>query len=59
MAENLILFHCMWRKEAIPQDFKNVSIIHTMAVLLWWFLLFYVLVFNFLCCWRFMYVIIF
>ena len=22
------LFQCMWRKEAIPQDFKNASIIH-------------------------------
>ena len=29
------------------------------AILLWWFLLFYVLVFKtFLCCWRLMYVII-
>ena len=22
------LFHCMWRKEAIPQEFKDASIIH-------------------------------
>ena len=22
------LFQCMWRKEAIPQDFKDASIIH-------------------------------
>ena len=22
------LFHCMWRKEAIPKEFKDVSIIH-------------------------------
>ena len=22
------LFQCMWRKEAIPQDFKDTSIIH-------------------------------
>ena len=29
MAEKLTeLFQCMWRKEAIPQDFKDVSIIH-------------------------------
>ena len=29
MAEKLTeLFHCMWRKEAIPQEFKNASIIH-------------------------------
>ena len=29
MAENLKeLFQCMWRKEAIPQDFKDASIIH-------------------------------
>ena len=29
MAEKLTeLFHCMWRKEAIPQEFKDVSIIH-------------------------------
>ena len=29
MAEKLTgLFHCMWRKEAIPQDFKDASIIH-------------------------------
>ena len=23
-----VLFQCMWRKEAIPQDFKDASIIH-------------------------------
>ena len=29
MAENLIeLFQCMWRKETIPQDVKDASIIH-------------------------------
>ena len=29
IAENLTeLFQCMWRKEAIPQDFKDASIIH-------------------------------
>ena len=29
MAEKLTeLFHCMWRKEAIPQEFKYASIIH-------------------------------
>ena len=29
MAWKLIeLFHCMWRKEAIPQEFKDASIIH-------------------------------
>ena len=29
MAENITeLFQCMWRKEAIPQDFKDASIIH-------------------------------
>ena len=29
MAEKLKeLFQCMWRKEAIPQDFKDASIIH-------------------------------
>ena len=29
MAEKLTeLFHCMWRKEAIPQEFKDASIIH-------------------------------
>ena len=29
MAETLTeLFHCMWRKEAIPQEFKDASIIH-------------------------------
>ena len=29
MAEQLTeLFQCMWRKEAIPQDFKDASIIH-------------------------------
>ena len=29
MAEKLTeLFLCMWRKEAIPQDFKDASIIH-------------------------------
>ena len=29
MAEKLAeLFQCMWRKEAIPQDFKDASIIH-------------------------------
>ena len=29
MAEKLTeLFQCMWRKEAIPQDFKDASIIH-------------------------------
>ena len=29
MAEKLTeLFHCMWRKEAIPQEFKAASIIH-------------------------------
>ena len=29
MAEKLTeLFHCTWRKEAIPQDFKDASIIH-------------------------------
>ena len=22
------LFHCMWRKEAIPQELKDASIIH-------------------------------
>ena len=22
------LFHCLWRKEAIPQEFKDASIIH-------------------------------
>ena len=28
-AEKLTeLFHCMWRKEAIPQEFKDASIIH-------------------------------
>ena len=28
MAEKLTeLFHCMWRKEAIPQEFKDASII--------------------------------
>ena len=29
MAEKpTVLFQCMWRKEAIPQDFKDASIIH-------------------------------
>ena len=29
MTEKLLeLFHCMWRKEAIPQEFKDTSIIH-------------------------------
>ena len=29
MAEKLTeLFHCMWRKEAFPQEFKDASIIH-------------------------------
>ena len=29
VAEKLTeLFHCMWRKEAIPQEFKDASIIH-------------------------------
>ena len=29
MAEKLTeLFQCMWRKEAIPEDFKDASIIH-------------------------------
>ena len=29
MAEKLTeLFHCMWRKEAIPQEFKDASITH-------------------------------
>ena len=29
MAEKLTeLFHCMWRKEIIPQEFKGASIIH-------------------------------
>ena len=29
MAEKLTeLFQCMWRKDAIPQDFKDASIIH-------------------------------
>ena len=29
MAEKLTeLFHCMWRKEAISQEFNNASIIH-------------------------------
>ena len=29
MAEKLTqLFQCMWRKEAMPQDFKDASIIH-------------------------------
>ena len=29
MAEKLTeLFHCMWRKEAIPQEFKDASTIH-------------------------------
>ena len=29
MAEKLTeLFQCMWRKEAIPQDFNDASIIH-------------------------------
>ena len=29
MAEKLTeLFHCMWRKEAIPQEFKDASIFH-------------------------------
>ena len=29
MAEKLTeLFQCMWRKEAIPQDFKDASLIH-------------------------------
>ena len=29
MAEKLTeLFHCMWRKEAIPQEFKDAPIIH-------------------------------
>ena len=29
MAEKLTeLFHCMWRKEAIPQEFEDASIIH-------------------------------
>ena len=29
MAERLTeLFHCMWRKEDIPQEFTNASIIH-------------------------------
>ena len=29
MAEKLTeLFHCMWRKEAIPQEYKDTSIIH-------------------------------
>ena len=29
MAEKLTeLFHCMWRKEAIPREFKDASIIH-------------------------------
>ena len=29
MAEKLTeLFHCIWRKETIPQKFKDASIIH-------------------------------
>ena len=29
LAEKLTeLFHCMWRKEAIPQEFKDAFIIH-------------------------------
>ena len=29
MAEKLLeLFHCMWRKEAIPQEFKDEPIIY-------------------------------
>ena len=29
MAEKLKgLFHCMWRKEAIPQEFKDAFIFH-------------------------------
>ena len=29
MTEKLTeLFHCMWRKAAIPQEFKDASIIH-------------------------------
>ena len=29
MAEKLTeLFQCMWRKDAIPQEFKDASIIH-------------------------------
>ena len=29
MAEKLTeLFQCMWRKEAIPQEFKDASMIH-------------------------------
>ena len=29
MAEELTkFFHCMWRKNAIPQEFKDASIIH-------------------------------
>ena len=29
MAEKLTeLFQCMWRKEAVPQDFTDASIIH-------------------------------
>ena len=29
MAQKLTeLFHCMWRKETIPQEFKDASIIH-------------------------------
>ena len=29
MAEKLAeLFHCMWRKKAIPQEFKDECIIH-------------------------------
>ena len=29
MVEKLIeLFHCMWRKEAVPQEIKDASIIH-------------------------------
>ena len=29
MAEKLTeLFYCMWRKKAIPQEFKDASIVH-------------------------------
>ena len=33
MAEQLAgLSHCMWRKETIPQEFKDASIIHLYKV---------------------------
>ena len=32
MAEKLAeLFHCMWSKEAIPQEFKDASIIRDLC----------------------------